>query len=158
MLPLALQIRLATVADARRIAELSRDAIEHGLPWRWTPARVLRLLADRSVNVVVAHEGVAGQPFAGFAIMKYRETDAHLWLLAVAPAARRRGVATALLRWLETTAQVAGTPLIWLEARRTNAAALSFYDKLGYRRLDALPGRYEGVEDGVRLGKDLAAG
>ncbi len=152
MLPLALQIRLATVADARRIAELSRDAIEHGLPWRWTPARVLRCLADRSVNVVVAHDGPA---LAGFAIMKYRDEDAHLWLIAVAQPVRRRGVASALMRWLETTAHVAGTPLIWLEARQSNSAALAFYRALGYRQLDQLPGRYEGIEDGVRLGKDL---
>lgn len=153
MLPLALQIRLAAAHDASRIAELSRNAIEHGLPWRWTPARVLRCLADRSVNVVVAHDGAS---LAGFAIMKYRDEDAHLWLLAVAPAARRKGVASALMQWLETTARVAGTNLIWLEARRSNAPALAFYRQLGYRQLDVLPGRYEGIEDGVRLGKDLA--
>jgi ribosomal-protein-alanine N-acetyltransferase len=159
VLPLALQIRLATVADARRIAELSRDAIEHGLPWRWTPARVLRCLADRTVNVVVAHDSsVSGSVPAGFAIMKYRDDDAHLWLLAVAPTARRRGVGTALLGWLEATARVAGTPLVWLEARRSNSAALAFYQHLGYRELDVLPQRYEGLEDGVRLGKDLALG
>lgn len=150
--PTTLSIRLANASDVRRIAELSRDAVEHGLPWRWTSARVLKCLNDRSVNVVVAYDGAK---LAGFAIMKYRDEDAHLWLLAVTPAARRRGVATALVDWLEQTARVAGTPVIWLEARRSNTDALAFYRRLGYRALDVLRGRYEGVEDGVRIGKDL---
>ena len=31
-------IRLATSQDAALIAEMSRDYIEHGLGWSWTPA------------------------------------------------------------------------------------------------------------------------
>jgi ribosomal-protein-alanine N-acetyltransferase len=34
------QIRLARPSDAQAIAEMSRDLIEHGLGWRWTPSRI----------------------------------------------------------------------------------------------------------------------
>jgi len=36
-----LRIRLATSADATSVATLSKTAIEHDLPWRWTPVASL---------------------------------------------------------------------------------------------------------------------
>ncbi|MGZ9059703.1 MAG: hypothetical protein ACXW14_10735, partial [Burkholderiaceae bacterium] len=68
-------ISLARLADAPRIAALSRDAIESGLNWSWTPQRVVRSMRDAATNTIVVREG---EMLAGFAIMKYREEDAHL--------------------------------------------------------------------------------
>ena len=67
-------IRFATLADAGEIAVLSRDLIEQGLPWTWTPGRVARSIRDPDTNVVVA--GTEGA-LSGFAIMYYAEDDAH---------------------------------------------------------------------------------
>ena len=47
-------IELATSADARVIADLSRDVIEQGLGWSWTAPRVLKALRDDATNVIVA--------------------------------------------------------------------------------------------------------
>jgi [ribosomal protein S18]-alanine N-acetyltransferase len=148
-----LNIRLATRDDVSAIAALSRTEIEHGLPWRWTPPRVQRAVADARTNVCVARHGEGS--LLGFGIMVYADDTAHLSLLAVDPAARRQGVGTALLRWLEQVAGVAGTLRIQLEARRSNAAALAFYGRHGYRQTDTVAGMYLGVEDGVRLEKPL---
>ena len=145
-------ISLAVPADARRVAELSRDSIEHGLEWSWTPRRVQKSVADASTNVVVAREG---NRFVGFAIMKYADEEAHLLLLAVHSAHRRKGVASALLAWLEATVRVAGIGIISLEARAQNVAARAFYRKLGYHETGLLGGYYRGVEDAVRIAKDL---
>ncbi len=145
-------IGLARVEDARAIATLSRDCIEYGLGWSWRAPRVLRCIADPATNVVVCRE--AGR-LAGFAIMKYREEEAHLLLLAVDPRRRRHGIGTALIAWLEATARTAGLGAIMLEARRGNLAAHAFYRRLGYRQIACVPGWYRGVEDGVRLAKDL---
>jgi len=150
----ACEIRLALPADAARIAAMSRDFVEDGLGWGWTPARVERSIRDRATNVVVAEAGI---DLAGFGIMKYLDDDAHLLLFAVKPAYRRRGVGTALLVWLETSAAIAGIELIFLEARATNGSARAFYRAHGYRELAVLP-RYYGREDAVRIGKDLAVG
>lgn len=149
-----IEIRLATPADARAIAELSRREIEHGLPWRWTPPRVLSALRDRETNVAVALEPQGC--VVGFGIMVYRDATAHLNLLAVDPATRRRGVGAKLLAWLERVAGVAGIERIELEARRSNAAALAFYARHGYVRTGTVAGYYLGVEDAVRLCKQLA--
>jgi len=149
-------IALARPADARAIALLSRAVVEAGLSWRWTPARVLRSLADASTNVIVAR--APGQAaLAGFALMKYGEQEAHLLLLAVQPAQRRQGVGRALLDWLHATALTAGTGVIRLETRASNAGARAFYRAQGYVEIGRLRGYYDGVEDALRLARDLYA-
>src|SRR6185369_7325209 len=85
-------ITLAVPSDAMAIAELSRDAIEYGLSWRWTTRRVARSIRDSATNVIVARQR---SRFIGFAIMKYEEEEAHLLLLAVPTAQRRLGVGSA---------------------------------------------------------------
>jgi [ribosomal protein S18]-alanine N-acetyltransferase len=147
-------IRLAMPADARAIAELSRREIEHGLPWRWTTPRVLRAIRGHDTNVVVAIEQ---ELLVGFGIMFYGEDAAHLNLLAVTPVARRRGVGSTLLCWLERVAGAAGLMQIELEARQDNAPALAFYTRHGYRTAETMIGYYLGMEDGVRLRKELTA-
>ncbi|CAG1014800.1 amino-acid N-acetyltransferase [Burkholderiaceae bacterium] len=146
-------ITLAEAADARSIAELSRDAIEHGLSWRWTTRRVARSIRDVATNVVVARQ--RGH-FLGFGIMKYEEEEAHLMLLAVQQAHRRKGVASALLMWLESTVRAAGIARVQLETRVVNGAALSFYRRHGFDPAGLHEGYYDGVEDAMRMVKDLS--
>jgi len=145
-------VRMAVATDVPDIARLSRDRIEQGLGWSWTPARVQRSLCDPQTNVIVAASDLA---MHGFGIMKYRDEDAHLLLLAVRPSSCRCGVGGAVLTWLEQVARVAGIGRIQLEVRRSNAGAQAFYARLGYRAAQVLPGYYQGVEAGVRLAKDL---
>jgi len=148
------EVRLANRDDAVRIALMSREFIEDGLGWRWTPARISACLRNAAMNVAVAY--LDGQ-IAGFGIMQYRELEAHLMLFGVMPQARRRGVGRRLLRWLEQVAMVAGVELIFLEARLSNVEARGFYRAHGYRELVIMRRYYSGTEDAVRLGKDLAA-
>lgn len=149
-------IRLARPTDARAIALLSREVIEVGLSWRWTPGRVLRSLSDADTNVIVARAS-GRTALQGFALMKYFEHEAHLLLFAVQPVHRRHGVGSALLDWLETTARTAGTGVIRLETRASNAGARAFYRARGFVEIGRLHGYYDGVEDAVRLAKDLYA-
>lgn len=146
-------VRLATRVDARRIAEMSREYIEHGLGWSWTRERVLKAIYDRATNVAVAHED---DRVLGFGIMKYGEYKAHLALLGVDAVHRNRGLATTLLAWLEKCAVVAGNERIQLEARSDNALALAFYEKHGYQQIGNVRGYYRGVLDAVRMEKILA--
>jgi [ribosomal protein S18]-alanine N-acetyltransferase len=148
-----LSLRLARPGDAAAIARLSRDSIEYGLQWRWTPARVTASIRASNVNVLVAciHSNLAG-----FAIMRYGDDIAHLDLLAVAPSYRRAGVGRQLLEWLEKCAVVAGIFKVALEVRAGNEEAQLFYKRMGYRTLLHLPGYYQGVEAALRMGRDLS--
>lgn len=145
-------IRLARSHEGLVIARLSRDRIEQGLAWSWTPQRVRRSMQDQDTNVaVMVLEGLV----LGFGIMKYSVDEAHLLLLAVRPGVERRRIGTALVNWLESSARVAGIDRVMLEARASNAGARAFYRKQGYAEIEVVPRYYQSVEASVRLAKDL---
>jgi len=148
-----LSLRLARPAEAATIANLSRDLIEYGLRWRWTPIRVAACIRAPNVNVLVA---CVRENIAGFSIMRYGDNDAHLDLLAVAPTYRRAGVGRRLLEWLEKCAVIAGIFNVALEVRAGNQGAQLFYKRMGYRTIAHLPGYYQGIEAALRMGRDLS--
>jgi len=145
-------IVLAHRTDAAAIAALSRVQIEDGLPWRWTPDRVARAIANPEVNVAVQREDGSVRAFG---IMQYADDTAHLLLLAVHPDCRRTGRGSALLQWLEQVARDAGIGTIRLEARDDNPAARAFYRRHGYRESAVVAGMYCGLKDGVCLERAL---
>ncbi len=146
-------VRLARTADAADIAAMSRDYIEHGLPWTWTEGRVAAAIGDPDTNVVVVGDLSA---ITAFGIMSYPNDDAHLLLFAVRRSQQRRGVGSAVLRWLEEAARAAGAKRIRVECRRDNAAARNFYCEHGYAELRLTPKFYRGVKDGIHLEKRFA--
>ncbi len=131
---------------------MSRDCVEVGLEWSWTAARVLRSIADPCSNVAVLTEG---EQLLGFGIMLYGDEVAHLALLAVHAAHRRRGLGARLLQWLEKPAAVAGIGRVRLEARADNPGAIAFYRRCGYQIGATVPGYYQCRIDAVRLEKAL---
>ena len=56
---------LARPNDAREIAEMSRDFVEQGLSWSWTPARVQHFIMGPDASVVVARRDRRGDRFGG---------------------------------------------------------------------------------------------
>lgn len=58
---------------------------------------------------------------------------AHIFLLYVAPEHRRKGIATALLRYLENWAAARGDRQIGLQVFQANSSALNLYKQLGYQ-------------------------
>ena len=143
---------LARHSDAREIAEMSRDLIEQGLSWSWTPARVQHFISGTDASVVVARRE---QRVAAFGIMHFGDEVAHLNLLAVAPEHRRQGLGRQLLEWLTATAIEAGVFTINLELRTRNEAALHFYQNQGYEQLGVVQGYYQGREAALRMSRRL---
>ncbi len=152
-MPQLATLGLARPADSREIAEMSRDLIEQGLDWSWTPARVQRFIAGRECSVVVARRE---RRIAAFGIMHFGDEVAHLNLLAVAAGQRRHGLGRRLMDWLTLTAVEAGVFRINLELRARNDAARNFYQALGFMALDVVPGYYQGREAALRMTRRLA--
>jgi ribosomal-protein-alanine N-acetyltransferase len=144
----------ARLGDAAQLAAMSETHVETGLKPAWGAARIRWHVRDAESVVLTARLTAV---LAGFAIMRYGEDAAHLNLLAVDPAHRRRGVARALVQWLEQTALTAGTFIIGLELRAGNEAARALYRALGYRELGQIPGYYQGVESAIRMVRDVRA-
>ncbi len=144
---------LARATDAREIAEMSRDLIEQGLAWSWTPTRVQHFISGLESSVVVARRE---RRVAAFAIMHFGDDVAHLNLLAVAPEHRRQGLGRQLMSWLTVTAIEAGVFRINLELRTGNEAARIFYNCLGFDQLGVVQGYYQGREAALRMSRRLA--
>ncbi len=148
-------IRLAKISDALSIAEMSRDLIESGLGWLWTPSRVVREINEKYSNVIVTHEG---NDVIGFAVMEYLGAEARLNLFGVHPNNRRKGIGTRMIKWLEKTALINGNGAVTLEVRLSNHEARKFYQSLGYTVIQYIPGYYRGREPAVRMAHDLWSG
>ena len=145
-------VRLATASDAADIAMMSRDYIEHGLPWTWTAGRIEAAIRDPQINVVAVGER---RSVCAFGVMSYPDDDAHLLLFAVRSAQQRRGVGSAILHWLEEAARTAGAKRIRVECRRDNTAARNFYCEHAYDELSITTKFYRGLKDGIHLVKWL---
>jgi ribosomal protein S18 acetylase RimI-like enzyme len=168
---------LARKSDLSTIGVLSRDFIERGLGWSWTPERLKKSYLSRDTNILVAcTPGLENGPgdksksqfpihpvnpseqeqcLVGFAIMYYGAAEANLNLLAVIPQYRRMGVGKHMVQWLEKSALTAGIDVVYLQCRQGNNAAQQFYRKLGYRPLRNLPKYYSARESAVLMGHDL---
>jgi len=148
------RLKPARSSDAALLAAMSAAHVERGLKPAWGAARIRWHVRDTESVVLTAWLAHA---IAGFAIMRYGQDVAHLNLLAVDPAHRRRGVGRTLLGWLEESARTAGTFVIGLELRAGNELARTFYRTLGYRELGQIPGYYQGIESAIRMARDVRA-
>ena len=164
----AIELGLATLAEAPVLARMSRDYIENGLRWRWQTSQIRSLIQDPdTVSLCARSQPLRRQDAAipasvyrhgdilGFGVMNYAFDTAHLMLLAVVPRARRRNIASNLLTWLEKTAMTAGVGRIELEVRAGNATARSFYRERGYYEHEYVAGYYGGQESAFRMVRHL---
>ena len=148
-----IRLGLAHADEAPSIARMSRQLVEHGLPWSWTDPRVEQCLRNRECVVLAARDR---RRLVGFAIMEFYDVHAHLALLAVQPGYQRLGIGRQLLEWLEASARTAGIFSVRLELRVSNESARLFYERLGYREVGRKQGYYDGREDALRMLHDLA--
>ena len=126
---------------------LSRDEVEYGLPWQWTPRKLRRFLKLDDTNAYVAF---CDGKLAGFAIASIGEARAHLVLFAVQPNFQRSGLGTQLLKWQLEAAQTAGINDMTLELRSSNMAGRAFYQHAGFVLTRTVPGYYNKQEDAIR--------
>ena len=150
--PCAVMLRPARAPEAQAMAEMSRELIEAGLRWRYTPVRMATLIRDPDTVALVACDASHIQ---GFAVMQFGDDKAHLSLLCVRPGQQRQGIGRRLTEWLTESARVAGIAAIELELRADNLSALAFYQRLGFTETAWVPGYYGGRVAARRMVKVL---
>jgi ribosomal-protein-alanine N-acetyltransferase len=94
----------------------------------------------------------------GFAMAHFGDDSVHVTLLAVSESARRQGIGRQLLDWIEESAVTAGVFTVELELRAGNMGAKQFYTTLGYRETMRVPRYYSGIEDAIRMARNLRVG
>jgi ribosomal protein S18 acetylase RimI-like enzyme len=91
-----------------------------------------------------------GRP-VGFVCVEFREWNrlGQLHGLAVDPALKRRGIASALVRRAEAYVREEGGRGVYVDTPTTNEVARRFYQALGYSRAYTMPEYYDEGLDGV---------
>ncbi len=95
-----------------------------------------RLLASETCIVLIARLGeavVGGLVAYELPKIEQERSEIYVYDLAVATAARRRGIATALIERLKSIAEQRGAWVIFVQADHGDDAAISLYTKLGVR-------------------------
>ena len=120
-----LQIRRLTYADLPQIIAIERRAF----PTPWSLAMfVLELSKPSGICLAALKGGV----MVGYLVCSRYDTVWHIMNVAVDPAQRRQGVATALL--LDLFARIDGPQeRFTLEVRESNVAAIKLYERYGFR-------------------------
>ena len=145
-----IEIREASIADVEPVLGLVRACIagmrSQGID-QWDDVYPDRGTIEGDVHGSTAVVAIADQTLAGFAVLnEHQEPEygkvpwtftsraAVIHRMMVAPSIEGRGVARALMTFLERCATVSGYSSIRLDAFVNNARAVRFYERCDYRR------------------------
>ena len=138
-------IREATPNDISQIEEIEKSSFSK--PWseKW--------LTDE-INKPDDFFWVAtdGDNILGYAVVGKLGAEAELYNIAVDNAHRGRGIGNALMEHLKKEVSKGGVEKVFLEVRERNAAAISLYEKHGFKSVGRRRNYYrEPTEDAVLM-------
>lgn len=130
-------VRPASPADAGLLSKL------HGLSWPrpWSTAAFTAIIRDPGQLALIADP-------SGFAVFQRAADQAELTMLAVAPEARRSGLARILLQAGADQLFAQGVTALFLEVGASNAGARALYASLGFTEVGLRQGYYPTVAGG----------
>lgn len=148
----ALRLRRGALGDLQALQALENTVFSGD---RMSLRQFRHHLSAPSSDLIVA---VAGDVLLGYALLFRRRGSniGRVYSIAVAAAARGQGLGARLLERLEAIARSHALGEIRLEVRTDNAAALTLYERRGYRRFAVRSVYYEDGCDAQRLSKPLA--
>ena len=147
---MTVELRRLTLSDLADIERIEREAY----PTPWSRSMFAGELAKPSSISLGAFDAEGGR-LVGYLIIS-RYVDAwHVMNVAVAPALRRRGIATRLLEELFRLTEGDSRRGYTLEVRISNEQAIALYERLGFQRTGIRRGYYtDNREDALIMWKD----
>ena len=142
-------VRRLRLADLNRIMEIEHASFGDEAYDRNLFAEFFRTCGEL---FLVAEQGRKVQ---GYMVTCIRGQQAELVSVAVDPAARGRGVASALMESTLRRLRRRGIARIGLMVRVTNDKARAFYERYGFKKARKAPRYYEDGADGWRMAKNL---
>ena len=143
------RVRPARTADLDAVVDLEQTCLGGDA---WSRGLVEQGLAAAIPTVAYLAAEVGGA-LVGHAVVSAAGEDAELQRIAVAPAYRRTGVASALLAEAERRAGEDGATRLLLEVREDNTTAAAFYLSRGFEEVGRRRGYYRDGAAAVVLGK-----
>jgi ribosomal-protein-alanine N-acetyltransferase len=142
-------VRRLRLADLNRIMEIERASFGDEAYDRNLFAEFFRKCGE--LFLVVEHE----RKVRGYMVTCIRGEQAELVSVAVDPAARGRGAASALMESTLRRLRPRGIARIVLMVRAANTQARAFYERYGFEKVIKAPRYYEDGGDGWRMARNL---
>jgi [ribosomal protein S18]-alanine N-acetyltransferase len=142
-------LRTAGKEDLTRIAWLEDAAFEDSWPYELL---AYELTHPRGIVLLASWDG---EPAAGYAAFRHGGGESEILRLAVAPEARRRGVARALVTSGLERLRQERVESCHLEVRMDNEGAIAFYHALGFVRTGRRRSYYRDGSDALVLSRAL---
>lgn len=137
-------VRLMCASDAPAAHSILKESPEASM---WS-RESLTESASRGIALVAELDG----SIAGILVGRAAADEFEILNLAVGKLWRRRGAASRLVADAVARAQDTGATQVHLEVRASNAGAIAFYEKMGFRICGRRPNYYrDPVEDAVLL-------
>ncbi len=140
-----LVIREAASEEIGEVVDLMRRAFDPQFGEAWTLSQLAGVLAMPGARLMVARRR---NRLLGFALTRSVIDEGELMLIAVDPAVRRAGIATALLADVERVLRAGGVAKLHLEVRRGNDAT-ELYRAHGFSKVGERLQYYRGPEGEV---------
>ena len=152
--PDGLLLRAARESDVASIAAIEKVTFSD--PW---PPRAFRSLLDHPrVRFTVASEERTGE-VVGYVVAWFIVDEAEVANLAVAAAARRRRIGSALLDAILEAAGAEGMRAMYLEVRDSNVGARALYESRGFQEVGRRRRYYRSpVEDAIIMRRAVGRG
>ena len=128
-------LRAAEAADLEALSTVHQAAFTPG----WSAEEIADLASGPGAFGLIVE---AGAPL-GMILCRALAGEAEVLTLAVDPAARRRGVARALVTAAAGAAKAAGAEAMFLEVAVDNDGALALYEQAGFVRAGRRPSYYD---------------
>lgn len=138
-------IRLMRPGDAPRLKEILRwspEAVD------WLPPAPTAPTSEANDFLLVSE--TLGE-ITGFLLARQAADEAEILNLAVHPANRRAGTATALLNAALENFRTRNASRLFLEVRESNAPAIAFYQKHAFRQVGRRPNYYRQPDEAALI-------
>lgn len=145
-------LREATTEDTEALLALERESPSAA---HWSRAQYEAIFQAEAPPrlCLVAENG----PVQAFLVAQTAAAEWELENMVVAPAARRQGLGTQLLRELLRQARQQHARAVFLEVRASNSAARGLYRACGFVEVGSRPGYYQNpLEDAISCACELA--
>ena len=147
-----IEIQDASISNLDALYEIEKQSFKEEA---FSKQQIAYLLTDYNAISLIA---CAGGELAGFVIGRFdlirNQTVGHIMTIDVASFYRRKGIGQKLLLEIEALFKQRGVKECRLEVRESNLAAISLYEKLGYKKIAKLE-KYYGESHGLYLKKML---
>lgn len=145
--PLSVVLRPAATGDLAAVAAIERASFSD--PWAQS---AFASLLTSDAHFVVAVSTDRAETVVGYVVAWFAAGQGDVANIAVAPAARGRGVGAALLDGALAAARAAGARELFLEVRESNAGARALYASRGFAEVGRRRNYYRRpVEDALVL-------